>query len=316
MTRTQYATRDVDAAHAFLGARYVGHRVVAQGRSDNFRFAAEGGTAGKLDLAHTRHSVRTTVSTEPFHILLFVTVSRGIFEVTAGREHVRLTRGGVLLYPIGTPLTAAWDCFDIHLLNLPFDAVAEAAAPSGITPEDLRFEAMTPVSPAMTCFWRSTVGLVDRELAAPDSALAHPLVQASSISMLAAAALSVFPNTAMTAAQRPGPGRVEPAALRRAVAFIDAHADQPIALSDIAEAAGVGARALRHAFTREHETTPLGYLRTVRLERAHRDLQAADPTRGGTVAAIARRWGFTNPGRFATMYRRTYRHPPSQTLRT
>jgi transcriptional regulator GlxA family with amidase domain len=195
--------------------------------------------------------------------------------------------------------------------------VAEtAAAQSGIAAGDLRFEAMTPVSPAMTRYWRATVGVVNRELAAPDSALAHPLVQATTLGMLAAAALSAFPNTAMTASQLPGPGRVAPASLRRAVAYIDDHADRPINVTDIAAAAGVSARALQHAFKQHHDTSPLGYLARVRLERAHRDLQTGDPTRGDTVTTIAHRWGFTNPGRFATVYRHSYGQRPSHTLRT
>jgi hypothetical protein len=33
----------------------------------------------------------------------------------------------------------------------------------------------------------------------------------------------------------------------------------------------------------------MGYMRQVRLEQAHRQLQAADPAAGATIAAIARR---------------------------
>ncbi|MFY0407402.1 helix-turn-helix domain-containing protein [Solicola sp. PLA-1-18] len=53
----------------------------------------------------------------------------------------------------------------------------------------------------------------------------------------------------------------------------------------------------------------------MRLERAHEELQRADPTRGDTVAAVAARWGFANPGRFAARYRSTFGVLPSHTLR-
>ena len=59
----------------------------------------------------------------------------------------------------------------------------------------------------------------------------------------------------------------------------------------------------------------MGYLRQVRLDRAHQDLLAADPTAGITVAAIARRWGFSRPDRFAAAYRTAYGRPPRHTLR-
>ncbi|GII04215.1 helix-turn-helix domain-containing protein [Planobispora takensis] len=57
----------------------------------------------------------------------------------------------------------------------------------------------------------------------------------------------------------------------------------------IAEAVGTSARAIQYAFRRHHDTTPTGYLARVRLERAHRELQAVDPSAGTTVAAIAHR---------------------------
>ena len=107
-----------------------------------------------------------------------------------------------------------------------------------------------------------------------------------------------------------------PAAVRRAAAFIDAHAGQPITLAGIAAAAGATGRALQYAFRRHYDTTPTGYLRQVRLEHAHRDLRDADPADGTTVAAIARTWGWASPAGFTAAYRRRYGQPPGQTLRT
>ena len=60
----------------------------------------------------------------------------------------------------------------------------------------------------------------------------------------------------------------------------------------------------------------MAYVRRVRLECAHRELQAADPTSGDTVAAIAARWGFAKPDRFAAAYRAAYGVAPIHTLRT
>ena len=317
VVRTRFATRDADAAHEFLSGRYVEHRVLTSARTESLRLDVTGRAAGRIALSQVRHSAGMTVTTEPLDYLLFVIIADGVLEVEARRDLVRVGRGDSLLYPVGIPFSVTWDDFDHHVLSLPRAAVAQtAAAQTGIAPGDLRFESLVPVSPAMLRYWRATVGVVNRELAAPDSALAHPLVQATTVSMLAAAALTSFPNTAMTAAQLPGPGRVAPAALRRAIAYIDAHADRPISVTDIAGAGGVSARALQHAFKQHHDITPLGYLARVRMERAHRDLQAGDATRGDTVTAIANRWGFTNAGRFATLYRQTYGQRPSHTLRT
>jgi AraC-like DNA-binding protein/anti-anti-sigma regulatory factor len=102
--------------------------------------------------------------------------------------------------------------------------------------------------------------------------------------------------------------------LRRAIAFIEERAHDDISIADIAAAAFVGVRAVQLAFRRHLGTTPLGYLRQVRLERAHRDLLAANPDRD-SITAIAARWKFTSSGRFSAYYRATYDVLPSHTLR-
>lgn len=104
------------------------------------------------------------------------------------------------------------------------------------------------------------------------------------------------------------------ATVKRATEFIDRHADQNIGLTDIATAACVGPRALQAAFRRHHGTTPMAYLRWVRMERAHDDLVDADPTHGDTVGAVASRWRFHNAGRFAVSYRLRFGRHPSVTL--
>ncbi|MEU7612530.1 hypothetical protein [Micromonospora sp. NPDC049204] len=54
-------------------------------------------------------------------------------------------------------------------------------------------------------------------------------------------------------------------------------------------------RALQLAFRRHHDTTPMRYVREVRLERAHRALRAADPTTGATVAIDRQTLGLHPP---------------------
>ncbi|MEV6840597.1 helix-turn-helix domain-containing protein [Streptomyces sp. NPDC051133] len=142
----------------------------------------------------------------------------------------------------------------------------------------------------------------------------QPLIAATAAQHLAASVLAAFPNTALaepTAADR---NDARPDILRRALSYIDDHADQPVSVADIAAAAHVTARALQYAFRRHLGTTPLAHLRRVRLAQAHHDLVAADPGSGATVTAIAARWGFHHPGRFSAHYRDAYRRAPHETL--
>jgi AraC-like DNA-binding protein len=110
--------------------------------------------------------------------------------------------------------------------------------------------------------------------------------------------------------------------VRRAMAYIEQCAGDDIGLHDIASVARLSPRALHAAFQRHRNTTPLGYLRTVRLRNAHADLdlREADPdgtvTVTVTVSDIAYRWGFGNLSRFAEQHRKAYGSTPSEVLRT
>jgi AraC-like DNA-binding protein len=141
-----------------------------------------------------------------------------------------------------------------------------------------------------------------------------PLVVSTASQYLAAAVLHTFPNTALTEPTATDRHDAHPETVRRAVAFIETDPAREMTLGEIAAAAHVTPRALQYAFARHLRTTPLAYLRRVRLDAAHHDLQRADPRDGDTVTTIAARWGFAHPGRFATAYRDAYGRPPSRTL--
>lgn len=107
-----------------------------------------------------------------------------------------------------------------------------------------------------------------------------------------------------------------PRVVRRARDFCTEHAQEPISAADMARAAGVSVRSLREGFRRHLGTTPLAYLRSVRLSLVRRDLLAVAEGRApGNVTDVALRWGFTHLGRFTGYYRQTYGETPSQTLR-
>ncbi|MCB0950246.1 MAG: helix-turn-helix transcriptional regulator [Mycobacterium sp.] len=102
--------------------------------------------------------------------------------------------------------------------------------------------------------------------------------------------------------------------LAQALDFIHANSQYGISIRDIASASGVTPRAIQYAFREHLDTTPLEYLRQFRLERAHRELMAADP-RYDTVTAIASRCGFGHAGRFSSEYKRAFGTEPRNTLR-
>lgn len=114
----------------------------------------------------------------------------------------------------------------------------------------------------------------------------------------------------LTRPVRPGP----PRAIRSVVDAIQAEPHRPFTARQLAELGGMSVRSLQEGFRRHLGSTPMGYLRHVRLAQAHEALRGADP-QSTTVAAVAHRWGFTHLGRFAQAYRLRYGVHPSATLR-
>lgn len=99
----------------------------------------------------------------------------------------------------------------------------------------------------------------------------------------------------------------------QAEAFMRAHAEEALTIERIAEAAGVGPRALQLAFRRLRGVAPRAVLTGIRLERARARLVAPDPA--ASVTDIALLCGFAHFGRFAAAYRARFGESPSETLR-
>jgi AraC-like DNA-binding protein len=104
-----------------------------------------------------------------------------------------------------------------------------------------------------------------------------------------------------------------PGDLVRALRWLRAHVDEPIQLEMLADVAGVRPRTLETHFKLFLGTTPLGWVRRMRLSLARRRLLDAD--REATVTGIALASGFSQLGRFAVQYRECFGELPSQTLK-
>jgi AraC-like DNA-binding protein len=103
-----------------------------------------------------------------------------------------------------------------------------------------------------------------------------------------------------------------PGNVKRAEDFMRANVGVPLTIDEIAASAGCSVRALQVAFRRFRGTTPRAAMERFRLEAARADILCR--TRTQSLAGIAAAYGFTNPGRFAQLFRRIYGAYPSEAL--
>ena len=314
--RISIDTTDPDEAHSYLQTTYVEHSVRLTGSRDQFRFRHHITDGGSFFVARYEHSMNCQVDTDPFGYLLVGQVFGGRLRLKAhGHDDLSPGRGELFLLDPHAPMRINWESFQAGLVKLDLDVVQRVAAETTGNPAQVRFGLSRAVSAERARHWQRLVRYVAQDFCNNELAYTSPLIYGHTMRLLAATVLETFPNTTMGATPE-RPGAAEAGAVRRAVAYIDAPAAEPIGLAEIAAAARLGTRTVQEAFRRHLDTTPVAYLRRVRLERAHRDLRAADATAGTTVAEVAARWGFAHHGRFAALYQERYGHAPSQTLRT
>jgi AraC family ethanolamine operon transcriptional activator len=84
-------------------------------------------------------------------------------------------------------------------------------------------------------------------------------------------------------------------------------------ISDLCRLTGCSARTIAYACQTVLETSPMRYLRQLRLNRARILLRQADPE-ASSVSECAYSVGFTHLGRFSAEYRRLFGELPRQTL--
>lgn len=169
-----------------------------------------------------------------------------------------------------------------------------------------------PRTPELVVAWRRLSDHV-ADVALDDEAFASPLIRAGLFDLLVAGLLATFPLAVDVGAAVAT--QMRSSAIRRALAYIEDHLAEPMDVATIAAAARLSVRGLQAGFQRQLGVTPLEHLRIRRLAAVHDELADAGPAPDVSVAAIARRWGFAHPSRFAGQYRAVYHEAPSETLR-
>jgi AraC family ethanolamine operon transcriptional activator len=87
--------------------------------------------------------------------------------------------------------------------------------------------------------------------------------------------------------------------------------DEPLSMLEVCRRVGASRRKLNYCFQDVLGTSPVKYLRAVRLSGVRRELRCG----ASSVQDVAARWGFWHPGQFSQDYKRQFGELPSVTLR-
>ena len=228
-------------------------------------------------------------------------------EIRNDELHCGENFGTLIAYPVAQALRA---CDGTEMITCAFDgkALTEAKVAFGLADVE-QSVSFAPVVELDTWPVRALVQLLLFVFASQGSDpqpldATYPLLEELLIMQL----LSAWPRIQTIAAvTRPALPRL----LRAATEFIEDHLGQPITISDVAIACGVGVRTVQKAFLENFQCSPIQYIINQRLDRVHRDL--GDGATIELVSQVAYRWGFTHMGDFSRRYKARFGETPSET---
>jgi AraC-like DNA-binding protein len=236
--------------------------------------------------------------------------------VLAGRFEEATARQGVdpSLPFLRTAGPAMLRMHDVHLRLVTLDTatlrrIAMRAEDAG--GPHLRLVRGRPISPAAAGAWRWMADRV-HETMRDQRAAANPIVMDELLDTTVRMLLRCFGDASAREESTPSGS---PAALRRAVAYLEEHANASVTMPDVAAAARVSVRSLQVLFRRHLGVTPVEHLHGIRLEAARRELLEAAQEGPVAIGEVAARWGFANSGRFARVYAARFGELPHNTLR-
>ena len=309
VNRKRARTGDVDDAQRAMSEFYGAEMDLSASPHGGFAYEMSAFADGTASVASLRFSGRVRSGTDAFSDVMIAHAVRGRHRWRVGDE--RGSGSVPFLIPPGHEMRVEFS--GAHLRTAGFDegylrAVAESL--TGEPPERLRFDGINarrsrPVLAA------ETLALLEGTLLDESAVQSAPLLRARVIRQAAVSMLATYPLVDLET-------RTETAIahrrIRLAVAFMEAHAAEPITVGDVALAAGTTTRSLQAAFRRRFDLTPMQFLRRLRLRLAREQLLSSQDV-GLTVGDTALRWGFAHSGRFAQQYLAEFGEHPSQTLR-
>jgi AraC-like DNA-binding protein len=313
-----FATSDPEIARAAVTDILSAHELKLVHRSERLRASLHAATVGDVTLSHLTYGAEVEIDASPITGLFSVQLPvSGHAEICCGHEQV-----------VSTPFVASVPT-PVERLRMRWERDAAQMIVKVSEPVLMRYlgkllghaprETLRPLlgldlASAQGTRWRVIHALLLNELdlaaAGQSTAASRAVLEELVMSTL----LLTHPNNYSERLRRIG----APAGrryVRRAMEHAQANLDRALTLGELAEAAGVSARALQDGFREVVGCSPTAWVRDLRLDRARDQLAAAEPGDGTSVTEVALRWGFSHLGRFSQVYGERFGERPSETLR-
>ena len=183
--------------------------------------------------------------------------------------------------------------------------------------DELRFQFGSDLGAASPQRWQRALQLMLAELDQPAGLAAFPAAGRHMEGLVLDGLLLGLPHNYSDRLLEPptaSRGDTTSRAVHQAADLMEQRPGEAWTTTRLAGAVHLGVRTLQEGFNRELETSPMAYLRRVRLRHVRNALVHADAG-ATTVRSVATELGFLHMGRFTAAYRGAFGENPSVTLR-
>jgi AraC-like DNA-binding protein len=306
-------TRNLDEAIDAVGRVYCPHRVTPQGQVRNVDAELAVTRVGGQPIVYLRYSTPVTIDAGHFpDLLLMMSASSGAAEVLQGRRTSTWRAGQTMPLSPGRDTMLSFDRgFAQTSLRVEIDRLERMCARWLGHPleRSIQFN-LQPFDPAFEKVWQDAMRMVSTLGSA--GALIPRTASESLDEFLLSLILHGHPHNFSAELARPVDA-VTPRLVIAAEEMFRERAAAGTTVSEVARDLGVSVRSLQMGFRQSRQTTPSTFLRTLRLEAAHRVLSAGDNSLSVTEVALG--IGFTHIGRFGAAYKAAFGESPVMTLR-
>ncbi len=306
-------TDDAALARARTSVLLIPHELEVHRGLLPFRAVHRHAALDAISLHYLRYEPEVSITWAPprwFHLLV-IPIS-GLCRIAIERRRIEVAPGQCFVFnpTTGPELDLIGNC-EALFVKIPSTKISSCStgsfgAPAGST---IAFNSRRAV-PGEALI--DLVHWVCRDLEHDSPVSTSPITGRRIEDLIVETTLSVCPHDGPTPTTRPKAGTA-PQNVRRCEEFVELHAADPITIADMTAVSGASERMLFQAFRDHRRTSPMAFLKSRRLERAHAELASADVGER-TVGQVAGAWGFSHPGHFAKDYRGQFGRNPSDTL--
>lgn len=311
-----YMTGDLDAAREHISALFVPHRLDVIGRNQVLDVCISRAQIEGVSLVYHRHGARVSVRPqrlEDFFLLQIPIRGEAVVNIANSVVHCSPKQAVMISPTLGFDMEFREGCEQL-IVRVERDDLEHHVEQQLGRRIDLPVE-FTPAVPLMTTAAKELTSLLrfmTTTLTEPGGISSSPVARKHMASLLISGLTSCLDHNYREELLE-GAARPKPAYVARAQEFIRMNVGEAIGPEDIAAAAEVSARTLFAGFKTYLNTTPMRYLKDMRLDLVREALSGNEP-RQASVTTIAMNYGFLHLGHFCAAYRQRFGELPRETL--